>query len=126
MTNLPQRLPLREDDDAAIALRDLARTHATAAIRALVNVMEDDEQKGAARVLASKAILERGFGAPERSTKSTLDVNVYDARTAHYEALKKHSTRKLPKHVNEIDGEFKDVTPEKASSKPKPKSEFEE
>lgn len=92
-------------DDATTRIRDLARSHGNAAIKTLVDIMEDDDAKASARVAAARSVLERGFGTAERHTTSTVDVNVFDAREAHFSALKKlASSPALPRVDKTIDG----------------------
>jgi hypothetical protein len=53
-----------EPNKATGSLRDLARQYTTKALKALVTVLEDEEQPAAARVSAASAILDRGYGKP--------------------------------------------------------------
>lgn len=43
-------------------VRDLARTHTEEAIKALADIMRDPSEKGAARVRAAEALLDRAWG----------------------------------------------------------------
>lgn len=45
-------------------VRDLARKHTEAAVRTLAEIMCDANEKGAARVAAAQALLDRGYGRP--------------------------------------------------------------
>jgi hypothetical protein len=82
-------LPKRGEDNRAEEIKTLARHYGEAAIEALAQVMQDPEQKGAARAMAAKTLLDRGFGAPERRVEQKVDVHVYDERQAHLTALQK-------------------------------------
>jgi hypothetical protein len=53
-------------------VQELARTYTTEAIEALVGVMRDVGAPPAARVTASTAILDRGYGRPAQ----TIDANL--------------------------------------------------
>ena len=107
-------------DDAVTRIRDLARSHGNAAVKTLVDIMEDDDAKASARVAAARSILERGFGTAERHTTSTVDVNIFDAREAHYTALKKLAATPLPARVE------KTIEGEAVRLPPPTKSEYEE
>lgn len=74
-------------------LKALARSHGTSAVQALNEVMIDPDQPGAARAIAAKAILDRGFGAPERRVQQNVDVTIVDQRQAHFEALQRLAAR---------------------------------
>lgn len=49
---------------ATASIRDIAREYTTEAVKALVEVLKDNQQPAAARVSAASAILDRGFGKP--------------------------------------------------------------
>jgi hypothetical protein len=51
---------------------ELARSHGPEAIKTLADVMNNDQAPPAARVAASTAILDRGYGKPPQ----TIDANV--------------------------------------------------
>lgn len=48
-------------------LRDLARTHTEEAVTTLVEIMRNKAEPSAARVSASQAILDRGYGKPAQA-----------------------------------------------------------
>lgn len=55
-------------------MRELARQHTEDAIRTLVEIMLDAEEKGSARVTAAQALLDRGYGKPAQALEhSGLD-----------------------------------------------------
>lgn len=81
-------------DNRAEEIKTLAREHAELAIATLAQVMEDHGAKDAARVMAAKITLERGFGAPERRVEQKIDVNVVDQRMAHLTALQTLARKK--------------------------------
>jgi len=54
------------------AIRELAGQHAKTAIKTLVELMTDAETPSAARISASRELLERGFGKP--GSYATLNV----------------------------------------------------
>jgi citrate lyase beta subunit len=83
-------------DDASIKLRDLARKYGERAVHTLVDIMDDEDAKPAARVQAARSVLERGFGTPERHTTTDMNVNVFDARQSHFDALKKLAAEPTP------------------------------
>jgi phage terminase small subunit len=58
-------------------VRDFARQHTTAAIETLVSVMKDTTPPHTARVAASNAILDRGYGKAPQIIEA--DVSVYDS-----------------------------------------------
>lgn len=49
---------------ATASIRDIAREYTDTAVKALVDVLEDESQPGSARVSAASAILDRGYGKP--------------------------------------------------------------
>lgn len=103
-------------------VKTLARDHAEDAIAALAEVMNDSDEKGAARVAAARALLDRGFGAPERRVSQEVNVNVYDQRQAHFEALRRLGEKKkaLPKPETKDDvedAEFTEVEAKKDKAK---------
>jgi hypothetical protein len=57
-------------------LSELAREHTDAAVACLVTVMKDDQAPHSAKVAASSAILDRGWGRP----KQEADVSVNYSR----------------------------------------------
>jgi hypothetical protein len=86
-----------------------AREHAEEAIAALREVMNDGDEKGAARVAAAKTMLERGFGAPERKISQTVDHTIHDHRQAHFNALKLLAARRpalAGSHMDIQDAEY--------------------
>jgi hypothetical protein len=89
------------NDVEAERLKALARGHAEGAIAALAEVMGNPEEQGSARALAAKAILDRGFGAPERRTETKVDVTVVDQRAAHFAALQKLAMRNEQQATNQ-------------------------
>jgi hypothetical protein len=89
------------NDVEAERLKALARGHAEGAIAALADVMGNPEEQGSARALAAKAILDRGFGAPERRTETKVDVTVVDQRAAHFAALQKLAMRNEQQATNQ-------------------------
>lgn len=84
------------NDDRAETIKQLARKYAELAISTLVDVAENDEEKGSARVMAAKSLLERGFGAPDRKVEQKIDVTLYDERQAHLSALQRLAKRNAP------------------------------
>lgn len=87
-------------DHRAEEIKLLARDHAELAIQTLAEVAGDSTLKEAARVLAAKTLLERGFGAPERRVEQKVDVRVTDVRQAHFEALKTLASRSKVGQIN--------------------------
>jgi hypothetical protein len=63
-------------------VRELARQHTEDAIRTLVEVMHDPEEKGPARVAAAQALLDRGYGRPPQSLEHSVggDAQALDLR----------------------------------------------
>ena len=55
----------------------------------LVEIAEDPDAKDNARVAAARTVIERGHGAAERKSITDVNVSVFDARQAHFDALKK-------------------------------------
>lgn len=49
---------------ATASIRDIAREYTGEAVKALVDVLRDEQQPASARVSAASAILDRGFGKP--------------------------------------------------------------
>ena len=78
------------------SLADMAKTHAAAALKALVDIAKDGESEGA-RVSAATAILDRAYGKPTQSLQhtgagggpiQTVDLtNVSDDEHARLEAI---------------------------------------
>lgn len=98
------------DDARADEIKALCRDHAEDMISVLAEVATDPLQKGAARVVAARTLLERGFGAPERKVEKTVDINLHDHRQAHLTALRQLADKRGP--VNEIvEAEFSEVEP---------------
>jgi hypothetical protein len=52
-------------------VRDLARKHTSEAITVLVSIMNNEEEKAAARVAAAKELLERGYGRSQQEVDIT-------------------------------------------------------
>jgi len=92
-------------------LKALARRHAPDAVGVLSRVMNDDTQPGAARVVAAKTLLDRGFGAPERKARTEVDVTIVDQRKAHFEALQRLAARHQPPAVPGTPADPGPVTP---------------
>lgn len=59
-------------------VRDLAREKTTAAIEALVEICENEEQPASARVSAATALLDRGAGKPQSFISGDLDLSCMD------------------------------------------------
>lgn len=97
------------DDARADEIKALCRDWAEDMVQALVDVASDKDQKGAARVAAAKTLLERGFGAPERKVEKTVDVNVYDHRQAHLNALKKLADKNTANMIPDLRNEPEDA-----------------
>jgi len=57
---------------ATESIRDAARLYTEDALRTLVEVMNDKEQPGPARVGAANAILDRGYGKPKQAVVGSL------------------------------------------------------
>lgn len=98
---------MTDADARAEEIKLLARDHAELAIATLAEVCADHEEKGAARALAAKTLLDRGFGAPERRVQKQLDVTLYDARQAHLTALQTLAARNKPLEIE--DASFSEV-----------------
>lgn len=56
----------------AITIRDKAREHTEAAINTLVEIMNDPKSTKAARIQASLALLDRGWGKPPQYNESEI------------------------------------------------------
>lgn len=95
-------------DNRAEEIKLLARDHAEMAIETLADVAKNPVAKDAARVMAAKTLLDRGFGAPERRVEQKVDVTILDQRQAHLSALQALARRK----------ELPAPTPEKAKDDP--------
>lgn len=105
------------DDARAEEIKALCRDYAEDMIIALVDVARDPDQKGAARVVAARTMLERGFGAPERKVETRTEHHIIDHRQAHLQALRQLADSRNP--VNDIveDAEYEDAAP-KIEKKP--------
>jgi hypothetical protein len=57
-------------------VRELARAQTTSALRALVEIIEDQKAPAAARIAAANSLLDRGYGKPE----AKLEANIISAR----------------------------------------------
>jgi|SRR6266576_352471 hypothetical protein len=53
-------------------VRELARAHTASAMKALVQIVEDEGAPPAARVAAANSLLDRGYGKPE----AKIDANI--------------------------------------------------
>lgn len=95
-------------DKRAEQIKEYARQYAEEAIDALRDVFTDEQQKGAARAVAAKTLLERGFGAAERRIEQKVDVTVVDQRQAHFEALQRLAARKAPLQITQAQDDNKD------------------
>lgn len=78
-------------------VRDLARQYTPEAIHTLVSIMQDDDANPSARVAASNAILDRGYGKAQASLEITG--NPVDEFTAFLRSLDDK-----PDKVAETDG----------------------
>lgn len=83
-------------DNRAEEVKMLARDYAELAIATCVAVASNEDEKGAARVMAAKELLARGFGAPERRVEQRVDHHIYDERQAHLTALQKLAEERRP------------------------------
>jgi hypothetical protein len=54
-------------------VQELARSHATAAIETLAEIMQNEKAPCAARVAAASAILDRGYGKPPQAVEHSGD-----------------------------------------------------
>ena len=63
-------------DKAQLLVEVLAREHTEAALATLVQIMQDTEEKGAARVSAAIAVLDRGWGKPKQDVNLSGQVDV--------------------------------------------------
>lgn len=101
------------DDRRAEEIKALCRDHAEDMIAVLAEVAGNPDQKGAARVVAARTLLERGFGAPERKVEKTVDVNIHDHRQAHLKALQDFAKGRAPvvpiEDKSVVDAEFDEV-----------------
>ncbi|MBL8709833.1 MAG: hypothetical protein JNL25_11615 [Rhodospirillaceae bacterium] len=61
---------MSESEAPALALEDLARTHAVAALATLSGIMMDETAAPAARISAANALLQWGFGRPAARSRS--------------------------------------------------------
>jgi hypothetical protein len=61
---------------ATADIREAAREYTTQALKTLVEVMEDTKQPGPARVAASNAILDRGFGKPTQPLEHSGEMDL--------------------------------------------------
>jgi len=106
-------------DTRADQIKELARTHAEVAIRTLVEVAGNEKAKESARVKAADVLLQRGFGAPERTVQQNVDVTIVDQRQAHFSALQRiNERRKLPTpekkpEIEILDAEWEEVQEKK-------------
>lgn len=101
------------DDARHEEIKALARYHAEDMVEVLAEVANNRDAKDAARVVAAKTLLDRGFGMPERRVEQKVDVNVYDHRQAHVNVLRRLADKRGP--VNDIpdveDAEFEEIEP---------------
>lgn len=79
--------------DAKVALEELAKTHAPAALRALVKVMETSTSDPAI-VAAANGLLDRGYGKPRQAVEVSGDLKL---RTMSDQDLDAAITRHLAK-----------------------------
>lgn len=102
---------MERDDDARLEeITAYARDFAEEAVDALRDVMNDTDEKGAARAAAAKTMLERGFGMPTRRVEQKHEHTIVDQRRAHFDALKILAERNKPKQLTIIeDAEYKEV-----------------
>lgn len=68
--------PKGTPNKATASIRDAARSYTEDALRTLVEVMNDKEQPGRARVGAANAILDRGYGKPKQEVGAQLDASL--------------------------------------------------
>ena len=64
--------PKGSPNKATASIRDAAQAYTEDALRTLVEVMNDKEQPGPARVGAANAILDRGYGKPKQEVDGSL------------------------------------------------------
>ena len=72
---------------AAFDLRDLARTHTTAAVNTLLAVMRNTKAPPAARVSAATAILDRGYGRPAQTVHQHVSRHIDELSDAELIAI---------------------------------------
>lgn len=68
--------PKGSPNKATASIRDAAQAYTEDALRTLVEVMNDKEQPGPARVGAANAILDRGYGKPKQEVDAQLDMSL--------------------------------------------------
>jgi hypothetical protein len=56
----------RKPGKVTAPLREIARQHTEKAVRALIDILDDDDAPAAARVSAANSILDRGYGKPSQ------------------------------------------------------------
>lgn len=56
----------RKPGKVTAPLREIARKHAEKAVKALVDILDDEDAPAAARVSAANSILDRGYGKPSQ------------------------------------------------------------
>ena len=61
---------------ATASVRDAAQAYTEEALKTLVEVMNDKEQPGPARVSAANAILDRGYGKPKQEVDAQIDASL--------------------------------------------------
>ena len=61
---------MSESEIPPLALEDLARTHAEAALATLSGIMTDETAAPAARISAANALLQWGFGRPAARSRT--------------------------------------------------------
>lgn len=79
-------------------IRELARKHTPQAIRTLEKVMNDDNANPSARVAASEALLNRGWGRPAQTIRASIDTDFSERNAIVKDALA-DSAMELFKHM---------------------------
>ena len=69
-------------------ISDLARSHTELAIETLAEIAANQKAPPAARVSASEALLNRGWGKPAQSLDAKIENRTVDLGAAHLAALK--------------------------------------
>lgn len=93
-------------------LRELARAHTELAIATLAEICANFKEKGAARIAAAQALLDRGYGKPPQEiVQYTAPVSDYDLSKLSPEELREWA-RMAQKAAKDLGNPFTDPTSE--------------
>jgi len=70
----------RKPKDEENRIRDLMQPYSIDAVKCLANIVQDDKQRSADRISASKIIIEYTYGKPKETIDTTHTINNFELK----------------------------------------------